>query len=216
MRNKSNPLTVALVGAFFLVSSVVCLATSLVGQSELRRWEAAPSIQELGQLQRVGEGNDVVIVGTLAPDTPVVEEGLALYERWEHEVKYKDGDRKSRWRHNYDYDHKPTFKLLFNDQRINAQSNFVTFHNPREIMLDRDLKLKGFAPGDALTILGSVVAPAEPATVEAEYICGGEREACLSHFSRSSVGPAIGAALMLLIGGGLLWLALRQFKRGNS
>jgi hypothetical protein len=214
VQRRSKDIGLVFVGAIFLVASVICLSTSLVGKSESRRWQAAPSIQEPGDLQAVGEGGDVVIVGPIAPDAPVAEEGLALYERWEHEVEYEDGERESHWRHNYDYDHKPTFDLLFGEreQRMRVRSGFVIFYNPREVMVKEHVKLKGFAPDDVVTVMGNVQSSADPLAVQAEIICGGERERCMKRLSRSSVGPAIGAALMLLIGGGLMWLGLKKHK----
>jgi hypothetical protein len=215
MRHKSNNTALVFVGAVLLAGSVTCLVASLIGRSELRRWQAAASIQEPGDLQAVGEGGDVVIVGSLAPDAPAAKEGLALYERWEHVVEYEDGKRESRWRHNYDYDHKPTFDLLVGGHRIRIQNEFVMFYNPREIMPNENVKLKGFAPDDVVTILGSVESTREPLTVEAKYICGGERDRCMRHLSGSSVGPALGAAFLLLVGGGLVGLGVKSWRAGR-
>lgn len=212
MQRRSRDIGVIFVGAISLMGSVICLLTSLVGKSEFRRWQAASSIQEPGDLQAIGEGGDAVIVGPIAPDTLAAEEGLALYERWEHEVEYEDDERESRWRHNYDYDHKPTFELLVGEQRVRVRSGFVVFYNPREIMTKEHVKLKGFALGDAVTVLGNVESSADPSAIQAEYICGGERKRCMKRLSRTSIGPAIGAALMFLVGGGLVWLSIRRRK----
>jgi hypothetical protein len=50
---------------------------------------------------------------------------------------------------------------------------------------------------------------------EAEIICGGARERCLQRMSRAPVGPAIGAGLMGLVGGGLVWFG-RQRREGED
>jgi len=210
MRNKSDT-TLVFFGAILLVSSVICLLMSLVGKLEFRRWQAAPLIQEPGDLQVVGEGGDAVIVGSLTLDAQAGKEGLALYERWEHEVEYDDGERKSKWRHNYDYDHKPTFGLPLGSQRIEVRIAFVIFYNPREVMLNEDVKLKGFAPDDIITVLGSVESSRDPLAVQAKYICGGGREECMKYLARPSVGYAIGAAIIFLIGGVLVGFGVKPY-----
>ena len=37
-----------------------------------------------GDLRAIGQGNDVTITGSIAPETPASGEGLALYETWEN------------------------------------------------------------------------------------------------------------------------------------
>lgn len=212
MNRKSRDIGLIIVGALFLMGSAVCLLTSLVGASESRRWRSTPSVEEPDGFQAIGESGDVVLVGAIVPEVPVSEEGLALYERWEREIEYDEGERESRWRHNYDYDHKPTFDLLLGDHRVTVQNRFVVFLNPREMIVDEHVKLKGFAPEDVVTVMGTVASSSEPLAVQAETICGGERERCMRRLARSPVGPAIGAGLMVLVGAGMIWLGVRKPK----
>jgi hypothetical protein len=57
--------------------------------------------------------------------------------------------------------------------------------------------LKGLAGGQAVTVLGTVLTIDDPSHVEAEYLCGVDRQACLAGFSSSSTVTAVVVALAL-------------------
>jgi hypothetical protein len=102
------------------------------------------------------------------------------------------------------------------------QAYFVRSRGPLDLRLARNAwingsgKVSGFAPGDEVTVFGTVVSSAPPPQVRANAICGGAYQACLETFSRDVRVLFIGAGFLILAGGGVTWMGVRQVRNPGS
>jgi hypothetical protein len=206
---KINDVAIVVFGGVFILGSLACLAMSFMERAKHDRWQDAPQLHELGELRTIGLGNDVTLAGFIAPDTPVSSQGLALYETWERETHYSGSRKRETW--TQIYAHKPDFELLFVDQRVVIQSTRAIFQKTREIQLNSKTELKGFAPGDEVTIMGTV-ASTDGAQVQADILCGGSRAQCLGQISTGATIALVVAAISVLVGIGLAVLGIRRLR----
>lgn len=82
----------------------------------------------------------------------------------------------------------------------------------QEVQLDFKTKLKGFAPGSEVTVMGTVASPDDPPQVRADIVCGGDRGACLGQMTQWSMIAAIVAAFLALRGVGLVVLGVKRLR----
>jgi hypothetical protein len=193
---------VMIVGGLFLVSN------GLEQNSKFHRWQAAPLVQEAGELQAIGSGNDVVIVGSIDLKNPT-SKGKVIYTYWEE--RRDPLKRRDYWAHVSAKDYKPSsFQLLLGNQTVTIQSWQASLRNAQEALISFNVKLEGFALGERVTIFGTVASPDAPFEVRASVICGGGSEGCLEALS---VGPSFllkVAPILMLVGGGLIWAGARK------
>jgi hypothetical protein len=208
---KINAIAIVIFGVLFVVGSSVCLFVSFVGQEEYDHWRAVSLIQEMDELAAVAQDNDVAVVGTIAPWTPKATQGLAMYEHWESQIKQSGRQKRRVWTMTNSY--RPNFELLLGDEAISILSNKASLGNTREVTLSANVTLKGLAPGDSATVLGTLVSTDEPFKVQAQAICGGGKEACVERYAEGANFGGIVAAIALLVGGVLIWVGIRQLGR---
>jgi hypothetical protein len=206
---KANNIAIVVFGGLFIVGSFVCLAISFAERNKHDRWQAAPQLRELSELRTIGPGNDVTIAGSIAPDMPASNEGLALYETWELEIYYSNQQEKKTWKQIYA--HKPDLELLFGGHSsIVVQSERAVFQQTKEVQLDFTTKLTGFAPGDEVIVMGGVTPAGN--RVQALILCGGDREQCLGQMSTGATIALVVAAIVALGGIGLVAWGVRRLR----
>ena len=216
---KLNWIAGVILGLLIIGGGLVCAMMGRIGQEDLKRWKAAPVVQEAGDLRTLGEGRDVALTGTISSDAPVAREGLVLYTYWEKEVRYryKSGGQRQRY---YSWQLKskvkPPFPLLLNGQSVTVQSWRAVLYNERVVQVGPRAQLKGFAPGDQVTVMGTVVALTTPPEVKAEVICGGDRKACLNALTTTSIMTAVFAGVIILVGAGVAGWGLVRLLRGSE
>jgi len=203
-----NNIAIIIFGVLFIGGSLFCFSIGSFGRTERSRWEAAPLVQEAGELRTMEEGNDVALTGFIAPDTPEVRGGLALFERWKY--KRSSGQRTYYWERILS--HKPAFELLLGEQRVVVHSAEAALVYAREVRESYRRKLVGFAPGDEVTVLGTVTLASGSPQVHAKYICGSNKEACLKHFSHIWGLTVAAVVLFFLLGGGLIGLGIVRLR----
>ncbi len=202
-QRKTTNRLIFIVGLFLILIGLFFLFFSHLEQSHYERWKAAAVIREVGELRTL-QGRDVALVATIDPQTPTEEHGLALYEYWEHQTHYKDGEREEEWEHISALDYKPAVNLLLYEQPIVVRSQDASLQKTTTVRQNNDVKLKGLSPGQAVTLLGQVSSPQDPPTVEADIICGGSRQSCLKQFAQQST-------ILRVIGLGLLAIGIGLF-----
>jgi len=207
---KVNTIAIFLFGLLCMVGSVICLATSIYEGARHDRWQAAAELKEVGELERVGVGGDVTIVGSVAPWTPAAQEGLALYESWERELDYDGDEERETWNRVFVY--KPDFELLFGGHSITIQGERAALQRTRELYQGVDFKLTGFAPGDEVTVMGTVDSLDGGSAVRANIVCGDKRETCLGQMGLMSKIAAVAAAFLALGGVGLGVWGVRRLR----
>ncbi len=75
------------------------------------------------------------------------------------------------------------------------------------------IEIYGFAPGDQVTVMGTVTHVAGNPQIQAQYICGAELQPCLDQFERMSWVWLILDGLAFLVGIALLvWGGLRLYR----
>jgi hypothetical protein len=191
----------AIVGGVFLMSQ--CSRQN----SKFHRWQAAPLVQETAELQAIGGGSDVVMVGSIDLKNPV-SEGFVIYNYWEERRDSLEHGRLS-WERVSAQDYRPAFQLLLGDQEVMVHSWRAALHNAQEGLRSFNVKLEGFTLGERVTVFGTVVSPDVPFEVRASVICGGGREECLEGFTTACGFSKIGA-ILILVGGGHIWLGVRK------
>jgi hypothetical protein len=216
---RLNAIAIIVFGVLSFACSGVLVAISFTWNDDYERWQAAPVIQEgqeVGELQAIGEGSDVVVVGTIDPAMPPSDEGLAIYSYWRRKTTGSGDHRRQSWELVSARGHTPAFHLLLGGQAIMIEpKEFVDLRNTRESLVSGGAKLIGFAPGDGVTVFGAVISAGVPFEVEASTICGGERQECLEIFARDILVFFIVAAILILIGGGLVWVGVRQYSKSG-
>ncbi len=207
---KLNSVAILIFGVLFVLASIVCLLLGFTGQKEYDRWKAVPPIQQIGALEAVAQGSDVAVVGTIAPWTSATVEGFALYQKWECEIK--QSGRQKRRVCSMTEAYRPDFELLLGDEAVAIRAGKASLGNAREVELVGDARLEGLAPGDEVTVLGTRASTDEPG-VQAQVVCGGGWEACVQRYAESTTFAGIVAAVVLLVGGVLIWVGIRQLRR---
>jgi hypothetical protein len=197
-------------GLMMIVGGLFLLSNGLEQNNEFRRWQAAPPVQEAGELQAIGSGNDVVIVGSIGLENPT-SKGLALYTYWEERRDSLEG--RYYWAHVSAKDYRPgSFQLSLGNQTITIRSLRAILKKWQERVIRFNVELRGFTLGEKVTVFGTVVSPDAPFEVRASVICGGGSEGCLEALS---VGPSFllkVAPILMLVGGGLIWAGARKLK----
>ena len=198
-------------GLISIVFGLFLMSNGLEQNSEFRRWQAAPLIQETGELQAVGSGSDVVMVGSIDLENPT-SKGKVIYTYWEERRDPLEHGRRY-WAHVSAKDYKPSsFQLLLGNQTVTVQSWQASLRNTQTALISFNTKLEGFALGEKVTVFGTAVSPDAPFKVQANTICGGGSEECLEGLS---VGPSFllkVAPILMLVGGGLIWAGARKSK----
>jgi hypothetical protein len=208
--SKLNNVAIVVCGLLAFVCSLVLVWGGGVQGEEYERWEAALLLQDAAELRTVGVQSDGVVVGSVDPETPASAEGLAMYEYWKMEIRGSGRSRRRVTEHVPAYDYKPGFRLLFDGQEVTVQSERAYFRDTQDIMVGGDVWHHGFAPGDGVTVFGTVLSAGE---VQADVICGGNREECLEGFSKQTLVTFIIAAILILVGGGLIWLGIARLRK---
>jgi hypothetical protein len=206
-----NAIAIVIFGVLFIVGSFVCLFAGFASQDEYDRWQAVPPIREMDELATVAQDSDVAVVGVVAPWTPQATQGLAMYEYWEAQIKQSGSQKRRVWTMTNSY--RPDFELLLGDEAISILSSKASLGNTREVTLSANVTLKGLAPGDQTTVLGTLASSDKPFKVQAQAICGGSKEACVERYAKGANFGGIVAAIALLIGGVLVWVGIRQLRR---
>ncbi|RMF35182.1 MAG: hypothetical protein D6759_04990, partial [Chloroflexi bacterium] len=204
-KRKLDRIASVILGILILGGGLVCAMMSRAGQEDLKRWKAAPVVQEAGDLRTLGEGRDVALTGAISSDAPVAREGLVLYTYWEEEVRYRyeSGGQRRRYRSwQLKSSVQPPFPLLLDGQSVTVRSARAVLYNERVIRVGSHAQLKGFAPGDQVTVMGTVGALTTPPEVEAEVVCGGDRRACLNALTTTSILMVVLAGVIVLAGAG--------------
>jgi len=207
-----------IVGLAMMVGGAILLAEGCEQGSDARRWRGAPVVgrvdtagvdrASVGELQAIGSGNDVVLVGSIDWGNQVAVEGFVLYDRLERRRDALDG--RDYWTRVSS--HRPAFDVLLEDQIVTVDSSQAALQAPHVLLAGSDVEYRGFILGQEVTVCGTLVSPDVPFEVQASVICGGSSEGCLADLSGgSSVLLKIGPVLML-IGGGCIGLGLRQLK----
>jgi hypothetical protein len=210
---KADNIAIVIFGVIFIVGSVFCLVVSVVQGTKHDRWEVARQLRELGELREIGKEGDVTVSGAIASWTPAAQQGFALYEVWEREVRYSGNQKHETW--SQAYAHKPDFELLFGAHPIVIQSERAALQKTQTVQLDVKTRLQGFLPGDEVTVMGTVVLPDDPSTVQAEIVCGGDRGACLGQITQWALIAALGAVVLVLGGMGLVVFGVRRSRAGE-
>jgi hypothetical protein len=211
--SKLNNIAIVIFGLLSFVCSFVLVWGGGVQNDEFERWQDAPLIQETGELQSIAEQGDVIVVGSIDPETPASSEGLALHDYWQQKTQVSGGSRRQTWEHVYASDHKPAFQLLCSgDRPVTIQSTSAVLLNTREVMVSGSVRHEGFAPGDGVTVFGTTRSSNAPFEVQADIICGGSNEACLESLAKNIVGFYAIAAVLILVGGGLVWVGVRKLR----
>ena len=119
---------VIIMGLVMIVGGLFLMSEGYEQNSKFRRWQAAPLIQETGQLQAIGGGNDVVIVGSIDLENPT-SKGLAIYTYWEERRDPLEHGRQY-WAHVSAKDYRPgSFQLSLGNQTVT-----IIFRNDSEFM----------------------------------------------------------------------------------
>jgi hypothetical protein len=202
---------VMIMGLFLVGFGLFLTSQSSVQSSQFGRWQAAPLVREAGELQTIGSGSDVVIVGSIDLENPVSAEGFVVYDYWEERRDSLDHGRRS-WESVSANKYRPAFQLLLGSQAIVIQSWHAALHNTQTASIGISVKLQGFSLGERVTVFGTLVSPDEPFEVDADVICGGGNEECLEGFSGVSTSLLTIAVVMVLVGGGLTWAGARKSK----
>ena len=201
---------VLIMGLVMIVGGLFLLSNGLEQNSGFRRWQAAPLIQETGELPAIGSGNDVVIIGSIDLENPT-SKGLAIYTYWEQ--RRDSVERRDYWAHVSAKDYRPgSFQLSLGNQTITIQSWQASLLKWQEHLISFNVELRGFTLGEKVTIFGTVVSPDPPFELQASVICGGGSEECLEGLS---AGPSFllkAAPILMLVGGGLIWAGVRKLK----
>jgi hypothetical protein len=201
---------VIIMGLVMIVGGLFLMSNGLEQNSKFHRWQAAPLVQETGELQAIGSGNDVVMVGSIDLENPT-SEGLAMYTYWEQ--RRDSLNREDYWAHVSAKDYRPgSFQLLLGTQTVTIQSWQASLRKTQETLISFNVKLEGFTLGEKVTVFGTVVSPDAPFEVQASVICGGGSEGCLEALS---AGPSFllkVAPILMLVGGGLIWAGARKLK----
>jgi hypothetical protein len=191
----------AIVGGLFLMSQCS-------GQNrDFNRWQAAPLVQETAELQAIGGGSDVAMVGSIDLKNPV-SEGFVIYNYWEQRRDSLEHGRQY-WADVSAKRYRSAFQLLLGNQTITVQSWDASLLNARDRLISFNVKLEGVTLGERVTVFGTAVSPDAPFEVQASVICGGSREECLEGFP-TACGFSKIAAILILVGGGHIWLGVRK------
>ena len=213
---RLNGIAIVLVGLLSFVCSAVLVIVGSTLNAGYERWQAALAVGQAPQsseLSSVTDGRDVVLVGTIDPAMPTGTEGLAIYNYWRRRVRGTGSGRRHSQEYTAALSNHPTFQLLVGDQAF-----FVQGRGPLDLRLTRDAwidgagKVSGFAPGDGVTVFGTVVSTVPPLQIRANAICGGEYQECLETFSRDVRVLFLVAGVLILAGGGVTWVGVRQFR----
>jgi hypothetical protein len=209
--NKLNNIAIVIFGLLAFACSFALVWGGQVQNADYERWQDAPLIQQTGELQSHAPGSDVVLVGSIDPGTSASEEGLAMYEYWQQKTHGSGSNRRQTWEHTYSYDYKPTFALLRDgDQPVTIRSDSALLLNTREVMVGGSVRHNGFAPGDEVTVLGTVRSANAPFEVQANVICGGDSDECLESLAKSVLALYIIAAILILVGGVVVLIGIRK------
>lgn len=207
---KFEATAVIIMGLLMIVGSLSLMSQGLEQNSEFRRWQAAPLVQETGELHAIGSGGDVVMVGSIDLKNPT-SKGFVIYTYWEQ--RRDSLNREDYWTHVSAKDYRPTsFQLSLGNQTITIQSLRAILKKWQERLIGFNVELRGFTLGEKVTVFGTVVSPDAPFEVRASVICGGGSEGCLEALS---VGPSFLlkiAPILILVGGGLIWAGARKLK----
>jgi hypothetical protein len=213
---RLNGIAIVLVGLLSFVCSGVLVIAGLSLNAGYDRWQVAMAVgqaQQANEPEGVTDGLDIVLVGTIDPDMEAGTEGLAIYNTWRWRVRGAGTGRRQSWEYAADLSNHPTFRLSVGDQAF-----FVQGRGPLDLRLTRDAwidgsgKVSGFAPGDEVTVFGTVVSSVPPLQIRANAICGGAYQACLETFFRDVRILFIGAGILILAGGGITWMGIRQVR----
>ena len=213
---RLNGIAILLVGLLCFVCSGVLVIVGSTLNAGYKRWQAALAVgqaQQASQSSNITDGRDVALVGTIDPDMETGTEDLAIYNTWRRRVRGTGSGRQQSWEYAADLSSHPTFQLLAGDQAF-----FVRGRGPLDLRLARNAwidsigKVSGFAPGDEVTVFGTVVSSVPPPQIRANAICGGAYQVCLETFSRDVRVLFIGAGALILAGGGVTWMGVRQVR----
>ena len=214
--NKLNNIAIVIFGLLAFACSFALVWGGHVQNADYERWRDAPLIQQTGELQSHAPESDVVVVGSIDPDAPASEEGLAMYEYWQQKTHGSGSNRRQTWEHTYSYDYKPTFALLRDgDQPVTIRSDSALLLDTREVMVGGSFRHTGFAPGDEVTVFGSA-RPADvrsadaPFEVQANVICGGDSDECLESLAKSVLALYVITAILILVGGVIVLIGIRK------
>jgi hypothetical protein len=210
---KLNNIAIVIFGLLSFVCSFVLVWGGGVQNDEFERWQDAPLIQETNELQSIADQGDVIITGSIDPEMPASAEGLALHDHWQLNTRGSGSNRQQTWEHIYASDHKPAFQLLRDsDQAVTILSTGAVLLNTQEVMVSGSVRHNGFAPGDRVTVFGTIPSSGTPFEVQADVICGGNNEACLESLAKNIIVFYAIAAILILVGGGLVWIGIRKLN----
>jgi hypothetical protein len=213
---RLNGIAIVLVGLLSFVCSGVLVIVSSTLNAGFDRWQAALAVrqaQQASELSNFMDGRDVVLVGTIDPAMETGTEDLAIYNTWRRRVRGTGSGRRQSWEYAADLSSHPTFQLLAGDQPFFVQSRGpLDLRLARNVWIDSIARVSGFAPGDGVTVFGTVVSPVPPPQIRASAICGEAYQACLETFSRDVRVLFIGAGALILAGGGVTWTGIRQIR----
>jgi hypothetical protein len=213
---RLNGVAIVLVGLLSFVCSGFLVIVGRALNAGYDRWQTALAVgqaQPISELSSVTEGRDVVLVGTIDPDMETGTEDLAIYNTWQRRVRGTGASRRLSWEYTAALSRHPTLQLSVGDQPF-----FVHGRGPLDLRLARNAwidstgKVSGFAPGDEVTVFGTVVSSVPPPRVRANAICGGAYQVCLETFFRDVRVLLIVAGVLIPAGGGVIWAGIRQFR----
>jgi hypothetical protein len=206
-RRKFEATVGIILGLVMVVGGFILISQGAKENRDFNRWQAALLVQETAELQAIGDGSDVVMAGSIDLKNPV-SEGFVIYNYWEQRRDSLEHGRLS-WERVSAQDYRPAFQLLLGDQEVMVHSWRAVLYNTQEGLQSFNVKLEGFTLGERVAVFGTVVSPDAPFEVQANVICGGGREECLEGLSAGpTILPKI-AAILILLGGGSIWLGVR-------
>jgi hypothetical protein len=217
---RLNGVAIVLVGLLSFVCSGFLVIVGRALNAGYDRGQTALVVgqaQQVSELSSVTDGRDIVLVGTIDPDMETGTEDLAIYNTWQRRVRGTGSGRRQSWEYTAALSRHPTFQLLAGDQTF-----FVHGRGPLDLRLARDVwidsigKVSGFAPGDEVTVFGTVVSSVPPPQIRASAICGGVYQVCLETFFRDVRVLFIVAGVLILAGGGITWMGIRQVRNPVS
>jgi hypothetical protein len=214
---RLNGIAIVLVGLLSFVCSAGLVIVGSTLNAGYDRWQAALVVeqaQQANELSSVTDGRDVVLIGTIDPVMETGTEGLAIYNYWRRRVSGTGASRRHSWEYTAALSNHPTFRLLVgDDQGFFVQSRgLLDLRLTRDAWIDGSGKVSGFAPGDGVTVFGTVASTVPPLQIRANAICGGEYQKCLETFSRDVRVLFIVAGVLILAGGGVIWVGIRQLR----
>jgi hypothetical protein len=196
VRKSNNQATaLALLGALcLLLGTLFSLgATVSIGANAARVERLEPASAAIVAAR--APGRDVLVEGRISPATPLASPPLVAYvvERPGPDSSWQIAERIT-----------PPLLVDLDDGQVRVVGSYALDATSWSVP-QPDARLRGFIPGDPVTVLGLVVAGDQP-TIQAELVLGGTRESYIgASRSQRPFGPrALGFGLLIL--GALLLL----------